>query len=178
MPPCSSAARQLHRTKRDRHHVVARGQADQYKLRPSSNQNIDQVAYFAKYVPVTSATPPSSQPTLWRTCRVWLTASACNYSPVERQPNQTVSTVAGHMRLSLPAASQYLRALEARGLLTCRRVERRAEYRLSAATPENAAGEILRALRLVFRGRAQPIKAFQTGDGLYPSAADRACFAP
>jgi DNA-binding transcriptional ArsR family regulator len=33
------------------------------------------------------------------------------------------------------------------------------EYRLSAATTEGAAGEILTALRLVFRGRAQPIEA-------------------
>jgi DNA-binding transcriptional ArsR family regulator len=31
------------------------------------------------------------------------------------------------------------------------------EYRLSAATSENAAGEILTALRLVFRRRGQPI---------------------
>lgn len=63
------------------------------------------------------------------------------------------------MRLSLPAASQYLRALEARGLLTCRRVELRVEYRLSAATIENAAGEILIALRSVLRRRVQPIEA-------------------
>jgi DNA-binding transcriptional ArsR family regulator len=75
-----------------------------------------------------------------------------------RQPNQTVSNVAGHMKLSLPAASQYLRALEARGLLSCRRVGLRVEYRPSATT-EDAAGEILPALRLVFRRRAQPIEA-------------------
>src|SRR5256714_10572913 len=37
---------------------------------PLSKSNIDQIAYFAKYMPVTWATPPSSQPTLWRTCRV------------------------------------------------------------------------------------------------------------
>jgi hypothetical protein len=43
-------------------------------------------------------------------------------------------------------------------LLICRRVELRVEYRLSAATTENAAGEILAALRLVFRRRAQPIE--------------------
>jgi len=78
---------------------------------------------------------------------------------LSRQPNQTVSAVATHMRLSLPAASQYLRALEARGLLTCRRVELRVEYRLSAVTTETAAGEIVAALRLVFRRRAPPIAA-------------------
>jgi DNA-binding transcriptional ArsR family regulator len=118
------------------------------------------MAYFAKYMAVTPATPPSLQPTLWRTCRVLANRKRLQtLARLSRQPNQTVSTVARHMRLSLPAASQYLRALEARGLLTCRRVALRVEYRLSAATTENAAGEILTALRLVFRGRAQPIEA-------------------
>ena len=109
---------------------------------------------------MTPATPSSRQPTLWRTCRVLANRKRLQIlALLSRQPNQTVSTVAGNMKLSLPAASQYLRALEARGLLTCRRVELRVEYRLSAATTENAAGEILTALRLVFRRRAQPIEA-------------------
>ena len=58
----------------------------------------------------------------------------------------------------MPAASQYLRALEARGLLTCRRVGRRVEYRPSAGASEGPAAEIVKALRLVFRRRAQPIE--------------------
>ena len=103
---------------------------------------------------------PSSQPTLWRTCRV-----LANHKRLQilalliRQPNQTVSAVAERMSLSMPTASQYLRALEARGLLTCRRVGRRVEYRPSAAKTERAADEIVKALRLVFRQRAQPIEA-------------------
>jgi DNA-binding transcriptional ArsR family regulator len=76
-----------------------------------------------------------------------------------REPNQTVSAVAERMKLSMPAASQYLRALEARGLLTCRRVGRRVEYRASANTRGGVAKEIINALRLVFRRRAQPIEA-------------------
>src|SRR4029077_14727419 len=76
-----------------------------------------------------------------------------------RQPNQTVSTVAERMSLSVPTASQYLRALEARGLLTCRRVGRRVESRPSAGTSQGAAQEIIKALRVVFRRRAQPIEA-------------------
>ena len=58
----------------------------------------------------------------------------------------------------MPAASQYLRALEARGLLTCRRVGLRVEYRPSATTTGGAAGAILTALRVVFRRRAQPLE--------------------
>jgi len=105
---------------------------------------------------MTPARSPSSQPTLWRTCRVLANRKRLQtLALLIRQPNQTVSTVAERMSLSVPTASQYLRALEARGLLTCRRVE----YRLSAGTSEGAAQEIVKALRLIFRQRAQPIEA-------------------
>jgi DNA-binding transcriptional ArsR family regulator len=109
---------------------------------------------------MTPAMSPSSQPTLWRTCRVLANRIRLQtLALLIRQPNQTVSAVAKRLSLSMPAASQYLRALEARGLLTCRRVGRRVEYRPSAGASEGAAGEIVKALRLVFRGRAQPIEA-------------------
>jgi DNA-binding transcriptional ArsR family regulator len=109
---------------------------------------------------MTSDTSPSSQPTLWRTCRVLANRKRLQtFALLIRQPNQTVSAVAERMSLSMPAASQYLRALEARGLLTCRRVGRRVEYRPSPGTGEGAAEEIVKALRLIFRRRAQPIEA-------------------
>jgi DNA-binding transcriptional ArsR family regulator len=73
-----------------------------------------------------------------------------------RQSGQTVSSVARQMRLSLPAASQYLRALEARGLLTCRRVGLRVEYRPVAATTEGGGGAIATALRIPV-GRSQQL---------------------
>ena len=118
------------------------------------------MADFAKYAAMTPALPPTRQPTLWRTCRVLANRKRLRILALSiRQPNQTVSAVASQMRLSLPAASQYLRALEARGLLTCRRVGQRVEYRPAAATTEDAAGEILTALRLVFRRKAQLIEA-------------------
>lgn len=101
----------------------------------------------------------SSQPTLWRTCRVLANRKRLQtLALLIGQPNQTVSTVAERMSLSVPATSQYLRALEARGLLACRRVGRRVEYR-PAGTSEGAAQEIVKVLRLVFRRRAQPIEA-------------------
>ena len=53
------------------------------------------------------------------------------------------------MKLSLPTASQYLRALEARGLLSCRRVGRRVEYRLADGRNEGGANQIVAALRCV-----------------------------
>ncbi len=106
------------------------------------------------------AMSPAREPTLWRTCRVLANRKRLQtLALLIRQPNQTVSAVAERMSLSMPAASQYLRALEARGLLTCRRVGRRVEYRLSAGTSKGAAEEIIKAVRLVFRRRAQPIEA-------------------
>jgi DNA-binding transcriptional ArsR family regulator len=109
---------------------------------------------------MTSASSPSSRPTLWRTCRVLANRKRLQtLALLIRQPNQTVSAVAERMSLSMPAASQYLRALEARGLLTCRRVGRRVEYRPSAGTGEGAAEEIVKALRLAFRRTARPIEA-------------------
>jgi DNA-binding transcriptional ArsR family regulator len=108
---------------------------------------------------MTPAVSRSSQPTLWRTCRVLANRKRLQtLALLIRQPNQTVSAVAEHMSLSMPA-SQYLRALEARGLLVCRREGLRVEYRLSPGTGEDAAGEIVRALRPVLRGRARPIEA-------------------
>jgi DNA-binding MarR family transcriptional regulator len=73
-----------------------------------------------------------------------------------RQPGQTVSGVARQMTLSPPAASQYLRALEARGLLTCRRVGLRVEYRPVAMTTEGGGGAIATALRILVGRRQQP----------------------
>lgn len=103
--------------------------------------------------------PPSLQPTLWRTCRVLANRKRLQIlALLSRRPNQTVSSVATNMRLSMPAASQYLRALEARGLLTCRRVGLRVEYRPSATTAGGAPRAILAALRVVFRRKAQPLE--------------------
>ena len=111
---------------------------------------------------MTPAVSPSLQPTLWRTCRVLANRKRLQtLALLIRQPNQTVSAVADRMRMSMPAASQYLRALEARGLLTCRRVGRRVEYRPSPGTGkgDRAAEEMVKALRMAFRRRARPIEA-------------------
>jgi DNA-binding transcriptional ArsR family regulator len=100
----------------------------------------------------------AGRPTLWRTCRVLANRQRLRMlTLLIRQPGQTVSSVARHMRLSLPAASQYLRALEARGLLTCRRVGLRVEYRPVAMTTRDGGGTIANALRMLVGRRHQPI---------------------
>ena len=100
--------------------------------------------------------PPSGRPTLWRTCRVLANRQRLQIlTLLIRQPGQTVSSVARHMRLSLPAASQYLGALEARELLSCRRVGLYVEYRPAAMTSEGGGGAIATALRMVLGRRRQ-----------------------
>ena len=102
---------------------------------------------------------PPGQPTLWRTCRVLANRNRLQIlALLIRQPDQTVSAVARQMKLSVPTASQYLRALEARGLLTCRRVGLQVKYRSSVATAGSAAGQIITALRLVFSRRGQSVQ--------------------
>lgn len=76
---------------------------------------------------------------------------------MEESP-QTVSAVALCLELPLPVASQWLRALEARGLLTAQRAGRRVQYRLRTAAP-GAAGELVAALPLVFRRDPSPVDA-------------------
>jgi len=73
-------------------------------------------------------------------------------------PALTVSAVAERLQLSLPVASQYLRALESRGLLASRRVGRRVLYRLNVASAIEPARELAAALRLAFQRDPAPVE--------------------
>ena len=75
-------------------------------------------------------TAPALQPTLWRSCRVLANRRRLQILQLlVQQPGLRVSEVAQRLKLSLPVASQYLRALEARGFLSVRRVADRVYYR-------------------------------------------------
>jgi DNA-binding transcriptional ArsR family regulator len=94
---------------------------------------------------------PTSHGTLWRTCRVLANRSRLRaLGLLFRQPSQTVSAVAEQLHLTLPVASQYLRALEARGLLTVRRKGRHVFYRPVAFDPADTNAQLIAALRTVF----------------------------
>jgi DNA-binding transcriptional ArsR family regulator len=105
------------------------------------------------------ATVSSLQPTFWRTCRV-----LANHTRLKvlyllfKEPGQTVSALAGRLELSLPVASQYLRALEARGLLVVRRVGRRVTYRPVSAPAQQTSFELIAALRRVFAQDGTPVE--------------------
>ena len=78
----------------------------------------------------------SLQPTLWRTCRVLANRLRLKmFGVVAQEPGQTVSVVAKRVHVPVAVASQYLRALEARGFLEARRNKRWVEYR--PLDPEN-----------------------------------------
>jgi len=75
------------------------------------------------------------------------------------RPGQTVSALAGQLKLPMPVASQYLRALEARGMLAVRRKGLRVEYRPALATTRTSTNELVRVLRHVFRHQRDPVEA-------------------
>jgi DNA-binding transcriptional ArsR family regulator len=102
----------------------------------------------------------SLRPTLWRTCRVLANRNRLKLcARLLHRPGQTVSALAGQLKLSLPVASQYLRALEARGLLVVRRKGLRVVYRPALATNRTPTTKLVRALRRVFRSRRDPVEA-------------------
>jgi len=98
------------------------------------------------------AATPILQPTLWRTCRVLANRTRLQILEllVQEAP-QTVSAVAAHLSLTLPVASQALRALEARSLLTACRIGRRVEYRLGAGSSSDASPTLAATLGAVLR---------------------------
>jgi len=100
------------------------------------------------------------QPTLWRTCRVIANRTRLQiFALLLRQPDQTVSAVAARLGQPLSLTSEYLRALEARGLLTARRVGSRVKYRSSPATSSDPAHRLVAALRTAFQRERQPVEA-------------------
>ncbi|TAL01487.1 MAG: ArsR family transcriptional regulator [Verrucomicrobia bacterium] len=102
---------------------------------------------------MSAVSPP--QPTLWRTCRVLANVARLEIIKfLSRRSGQTVSAVAEHSGLSMPATSQYLRALESRGLLQVKRQGRRVSYRLAEPDSSGAAGELVTALALAFREKS------------------------
>ena len=93
--------------------------------------------------------PPDLRPTLWRTCRVLANRKRLKiFGFLLIGDGQTVSSVARHARISLSAASKYLRLLESRGLLVANRIGARVKYRApgNRTTPNGSLVSVLRAI--------------------------------
>jgi DNA-binding transcriptional ArsR family regulator len=101
-------------------------------------------------------------PTLWRTCRVMANRPRLQIIAVLiARPWSTVETVAEAVKLGSATASQYLRALEARGLLQVRRQGRYVKYRL--ADKPSLGQSFAVALARIFKHKPDSIEiAFRT----------------
>jgi DNA-binding MarR family transcriptional regulator len=97
------------------------------------------------------------QPTLWRTCRVLANRDRLRVlSYVSAHAGVTVSQVAVRCGLAMPRASEYLRALQARGLIQPRRHSRWVSYAAGADPAVVHAAPILAAVQAAFARRDKP----------------------
>ena len=97
------------------------------------------------------------QPTLWRTCRVLANTTRLRiFAQLVRKQPQSVSQLADLVALTLPVASQSLRALESRGLLKVKRIRRRVEYRIPSAAEAEALADLINALKTSLRREPLP----------------------
>ena len=97
------------------------------------------------------------QPTLWRTCRVLANSTRLRiFAQLVRKQPQGVSELAAGAALTLPVASQSLRALESRGLLKVKRIRRRVEYRIAATVKAEALADLISALKIELRREPLP----------------------
>lgn len=101
--------------------------------------------------------PDPLQPTLWRTCRVLANDTRLQiFAQLVRKQPQSVSQLAGLAALTLPVASQSLRALESRGLLKVRRIRLRVEYHVPSATEAGSLADLIAALTHSLRREPLP----------------------
>ncbi len=96
-------------------------------------------------------------PTLWRTCRVLANRQRLRLlKSLHQRPNQCVAEVARQCGMDPAVASQYLRALNARGLLDVARSGRWVRYRPSEEGVDERTTGLLRALRSAFKQEHDP----------------------
>lgn len=76
-----------------------------------------------------------------------------------QRPGLTVSIVAASLKHPLSLTSEYLRALEARGLLAVRRVGKRVKYSPADTVKNQNANPLVAALRKTFMREKEPVEA-------------------
>lgn len=115
-----------------------------------SESELDASEHTSESVLMPITTP--HQPTLWRTCRTIANRTRLDmFALLVQTPGLTVSAVARHLGQPLSLTSEYLRALESRGLLRSRRVGRRVEYRSGPTTSEEPIADLVTAIRKSFQ---------------------------
>jgi DNA-binding transcriptional ArsR family regulator len=100
------------------------------------------------------------KPTLWRTCRALANRRRLGIlRHLLAHPDSSVSEVAAACRLRLPAASQYLRALNARGLLAASRSGPTVRYRVEPDPLVPIARPLTDVLRSAIAGTGSDLRA-------------------
>ncbi len=104
-------------------------------------------------------TPSPLHPTLWRTCRVLANRSRLRVLQLlSRRSSLTVSEIGRVLRLPSSTASEHLRALNARGLLTVQRDGRYVRYRVGATGDLTQTKPLLKALQHTLKKERNPIE--------------------
>ncbi len=99
----------------------------------------------------------SLQPTLWRTCRILASDTRLRIlAQLHLKQPQSVSELAEQCALTMPVASQSLRALEARGLLKVKRIRRRVEYSIPARSEAGTLANLINELQAALRREPLP----------------------
>lgn len=120
---------------------------------------VDGWATLYKVWPMSDLSQERLRPTLWRTCRVLANRGRLRaLRTLLEFPDQPVSVVAKKLSVSVTLTSQYLRALNARGLLSVRRVGRWVYYRPSPDKTIPDAKALLEAIRREFGAEKKPIE--------------------
>ena len=118
---------------------------------------LDNGVHTLQSVHVTTGGKAPLNPTLWRTCRVLANPVRLRMLGVLLQDGElSVTAVAGSIGVSTVVGSQYLRALNARGLLAARRESRWVFYRPAADPSVHVAVVLFKALEQVFAGSRRP----------------------
>jgi DNA-binding transcriptional ArsR family regulator len=157
LKPCPRRTRPASRRAAARPRDVLVSASQEARPEGPGGVGLTDVATLRKVCPMTSA--PTLQPTLWRTCRAIANRSRLRmFGLLVQHPGQTVSAVAVRLNQPLSVTSEYLRTLEARGLLTARRMGRRVEYRPSLTRGGGPARGLVAALRLTFERETKPVE--------------------
>ncbi len=99
------------------------------------------------------------RPSLWRTCRVLANRTRLvMLQELILRPNQSVSEVARRLCVPPAVVTQYLRALNARGMLAARRQGKCVYYRPCADESVLGAMPLLQALQETFATKKDPVE--------------------
>ncbi len=107
-----------------------------------------------------NTTKANLAPTLWRTCRALANRHRLRMLwAVMETPGLTVSQISRRLGLPMTVASEYLRSLNARGVLRASRNRRSVSYRATADPSVPQASVLLKALAATLETDPQPTES-------------------